>query len=217
MKLVSMTCPSCGANIQVDTEKKLCFCMYCGAQVLIDDEKHHVVYDNAEESGYQFEIGRQKAQEDIRREKLRAELAAKYEAQRKAEEAKRLAEEEQARQYYAALDEQNRQIAFQNGTLCAKCGSYNCTRKYVSVPLFENLYSWVYCLDCGNTWRLNEKDYILKMIILWIMFFPITLTVVIVKSKKLPGVAKGLILAVYWIIQLFIWFAIIGSVASNGG
>ena len=38
--------------------------MFCGAQVLIDDEKHHVVYDNAHASGYEFEMGRIQAQND---------------------------------------------------------------------------------------------------------------------------------------------------------
>lgn len=62
MKLVDTTCPNCGASLQINPEANSMFCSYCGARLLIDDEIQHVVYDNAEEAGYQFEKGRQKAQ-----------------------------------------------------------------------------------------------------------------------------------------------------------
>lgn len=64
MKLVDMKCPNCGSDLKVDMVTKGCTCEYCGAKLLIDDETVHVKYDNAEESGYQFEKGRQRAQKE---------------------------------------------------------------------------------------------------------------------------------------------------------
>ena len=62
MKIVNMVCPNCGASIQVDADKKNLTCNYCGNNLYLDDEVQHVQYDNAEETGYQFEKGRQRAQ-----------------------------------------------------------------------------------------------------------------------------------------------------------
>ena len=64
MKLIETTCPNCGAHLQVDLERGFCFCEYCGTKLLLDDEKIHVQYDNAEQFGYEFEKGRQRAQEE---------------------------------------------------------------------------------------------------------------------------------------------------------
>lgn len=66
MKIVSMVCPNCGASIQVDADKKNLTCNYCGNSLFVDDEVQHVQYDNAEETGYQFEKGRQRAQAEAK-------------------------------------------------------------------------------------------------------------------------------------------------------
>lgn len=62
MKIIDMTCPHCGANLKIDSEKTVAYCEHCGAKLVIDDEVHHVKYDNAEQAGYEFEKGRQRAQ-----------------------------------------------------------------------------------------------------------------------------------------------------------
>lgn len=67
MKIVSMVCPNCGASLQVDADQKNLTCSYCGNGLYIDDEVKHVQYDNAEEIGYQFEKGRQRAQAEANR------------------------------------------------------------------------------------------------------------------------------------------------------
>ncbi|WP_051197267.1 TFIIB-type zinc ribbon-containing protein [Butyrivibrio sp. XBB1001] len=64
MKLVDVVCPRCGANLKIDTEHEKAFCEYCGAEVLIDDGIQHVKYENAEQAGYDFEKGRQRAQQE---------------------------------------------------------------------------------------------------------------------------------------------------------
>lgn len=43
MKIISMTCPSCGASIQVDSDKKNSNCSYCGNPLFTD-------YNNSEEA-----------------------------------------------------------------------------------------------------------------------------------------------------------------------
>ncbi len=68
MKLISTVCPNCGASLQVDVDKKKLTCNYCGNDILIDDEVKHVQYDNAEETGYSFEKGRQRAQAEAMQE-----------------------------------------------------------------------------------------------------------------------------------------------------
>ncbi len=71
MRLVNMTCPNCGAQLQVDADRKQIFCEHCGTRLLIQEDIQHIRYDNAEDAGYQFEKGRQRAkaelQEDIKR------------------------------------------------------------------------------------------------------------------------------------------------------
>ena len=61
-----MVCPNCGASIQIDADKNNLTCDYCGNNLYIDDEVQHVQYDNAEETGYRFEKGRQRAQTEAR-------------------------------------------------------------------------------------------------------------------------------------------------------
>lgn len=64
MKLIDTICPHCGATLKVDMERGYCFCEYCGAKLLIDDEAEHIYLDNAEQAGYEFERGRQRAQQE---------------------------------------------------------------------------------------------------------------------------------------------------------
>lgn len=68
MKLIDMTCPHCSAHLKVDSSKSQAICEHCGATILIDDEVQHIQYDNAEEAGYNFEKGRQRAKAEARRE-----------------------------------------------------------------------------------------------------------------------------------------------------
>lgn len=67
MRLVNMTCPNCGAQLQIDADRSQVFCEHCGTKLLMQDDVHHIHYDNAEESGYLFEKGRQRAIEEAER------------------------------------------------------------------------------------------------------------------------------------------------------
>ena len=62
MRLIDMTCPHCGSALKVDADRQKAFCQYCGTELLIDDEVKHVRYENAEQTGYEFEKGRLRAQ-----------------------------------------------------------------------------------------------------------------------------------------------------------
>ena len=62
MQLTDYVCPHCGAALKVDPENRQASCEHCGATLFVDDEKQHVEVDNAEQAGYDFERGRQRAQ-----------------------------------------------------------------------------------------------------------------------------------------------------------
>ena len=70
MKLIDMTCPRCSASmkVDVDTENKFVTCEYCGSIIMIDNEVQHIQFDQAEDAGYRFEKGRQRAQAEATRE-----------------------------------------------------------------------------------------------------------------------------------------------------
>lgn len=68
MKLIDTTCPNCGAKLNIDAENQKATCEFCGAALLIDDEVQYIKYDNAEEAGYNFEKGRQRAQAEAYRQ-----------------------------------------------------------------------------------------------------------------------------------------------------
>ena len=38
MKLISLTCPNCGASLEAQKGMDSFFCMYCGAKVLVDEQ-----------------------------------------------------------------------------------------------------------------------------------------------------------------------------------
>jgi hypothetical protein len=98
MRIVQITCPNCGGQLNIDEEKKKDYCKYCGTPIFLDDEINHVEIDVTEEAGYKFEKGRIKAQE----EKIQEERDARI---RKEQEAKRLREEQKELQRLRVQEE----------------------------------------------------------------------------------------------------------------
>ncbi|MBP5177271.1 MAG: hypothetical protein ILP02_01665 [Clostridia bacterium] len=137
MKIVSMICPTCGASLQVDADRKNLICNHCGNSLFVDDEVKHIQYDNAEETGYLFEKGRQRAQ--------------------------------------AEAFGVNQQTAGMNPVQPRK------KRK-----------TWLWVLG-------------------WICIFPVPLTILMVRKKKLSKLVKIAIIAIAWIIYLLIVFSRGGS------
>ena len=64
MKLVELECENCGASLKIEEGTNTVNCPYCKASYKIDDEVKHVKYDDMENSGYEFEKGRIKAQKE---------------------------------------------------------------------------------------------------------------------------------------------------------
>lgn len=64
MKLVELKCKNCGAILKTDSESDEITCKYCQTTFKVDDEEKHVKLDNMEQSGYEFEKGRLRAQSE---------------------------------------------------------------------------------------------------------------------------------------------------------
>lgn len=37
---ISLTCPQCGANLEVSSDREYCFCEYCGQRIAVSDSNH---------------------------------------------------------------------------------------------------------------------------------------------------------------------------------
>lgn len=50
VKIISLKCPECGADISIEEGHKQCFCQYCGAKILIDDGSTTHTYRKVDEA-----------------------------------------------------------------------------------------------------------------------------------------------------------------------
>ncbi len=66
MKLLSITCPYCGARLQATPNAKMLTCEYCNGDFMVDDEVKRFRLQDAEQAGYEFEMGRQRAIKELR-------------------------------------------------------------------------------------------------------------------------------------------------------
>ena len=64
MKLINMRCPNCNAYLQIKEGIHQYKCEHCASTFLVDEEVKKTRIDNAENTGYQFEKGRMKAQSE---------------------------------------------------------------------------------------------------------------------------------------------------------
>ena len=64
MEIKHIKCPNCGADLTVDADKKEVVCEYCDSRFILENEYGRWNPDDAEELGYQFEKGRQRALEE---------------------------------------------------------------------------------------------------------------------------------------------------------
>ncbi len=128
MKLINANCPNCGAPLEFDEGDSQAICEYCDSVIVLDDEFKR---KNYEEAGYNFEMGRQRAREELNR---------KYVPQN------------------------------QNSTAEPK------ERK-----------TWLWVLG-------------------WIIIFPVPLTIIVARSKKLAVWLKAVIIIAAWLLYFF-WMA----------
>lgn len=50
VKLISLKCPKCNANLSIEENRKRCFCSYCGTQIIIDDGSVEHTYRKIDEA-----------------------------------------------------------------------------------------------------------------------------------------------------------------------
>lgn len=50
VKIISLKCPECGADISIEEGHKQCFCQYCGAKIMIDDGSTTHTYRKVDEA-----------------------------------------------------------------------------------------------------------------------------------------------------------------------
>jgi len=161
MRLVAMTCPTCGAHINAPAGQAGTYCQFCGTQVYVDDEvqrvEQHIRYDNAEDAGYLFEKGRQRAQFEAGR----LPVDAPYGQQ-------------------ASNEQTGRQQTYHTSGQAKK-------------------------LSTGQKvlWGLG-----------WICIFPIPLTILLLRNKRMPAKTRHALVAAIWGGILLIGF--FGSLGSKG-
>lgn len=76
MKLIAVKCPQCDATIDIDENRKSCFCSYCGAKIIIDDGSRtytHVFIDKTREKEIELEKLKLAKEEENRRLRIEAE------------------------------------------------------------------------------------------------------------------------------------------------
>ena len=75
MRLIDLKCPNCTAKLEVNADLKTIVCNYCGHQFILDDEIKHVEHTikNAGQAGYDFELGRERAKQQIKNERIAVE------------------------------------------------------------------------------------------------------------------------------------------------
>ena len=56
MKMISLTCPECGADLETTSDRSILFCEYCGRKIMIEHD------ESERQKGYDYERGRMKAQ-----------------------------------------------------------------------------------------------------------------------------------------------------------
>ena len=89
MKFVDVSCPACGARLEITDVQEFVTCEHCGKQFFVDDEvkrsetriEHHYSAEDAENAGYLFEKGRMRARQEAEWEELsrQAEAWARFE------------------------------------------------------------------------------------------------------------------------------------------
>ena len=50
VKLISVKCPECGANLNIEEDREQAFCTYCGTKILLHNENEHI-YRRIDEAG----------------------------------------------------------------------------------------------------------------------------------------------------------------------
>jgi len=131
MKLIKLQCDNCGSELILDPNAEKYTCSYCNTSFLLDKKTQYIQYVNAEETGYQFEKGRYRAQQEYQQDQAKN----KFET------------------YNSKKDEGKK----------------------------KNLIWWI---------------------LGWIVIFPVPLTVLLVRNKKIDKKLRIAIIAIAWLLYL---------------
>lgn len=110
-------------------------------------------------------------------------------------------------------------------TYCQKCGSPNVAFRRENQGEIRGKKEKIivhktvgYCKDCGNTWFVSEdgtkKRKTWLWVLGWIFIFPLPLTILLLRNKKMKPVLKYGLIAAAWVIYLVI--ALVGRSSDNG-
>ena len=66
MKTISLNCPNCGGELEVDSDKEFCFCLHCGNKILLDNGKRETVHRIIDEAKLKELENAQKSEESNR-------------------------------------------------------------------------------------------------------------------------------------------------------
>ncbi len=64
MKLVHLKCPNCNSDLVIHEQEHEAVCESCGSKFYVDNENQIIEHKMSENAGYEFEKGRQRAQEE---------------------------------------------------------------------------------------------------------------------------------------------------------
>lgn len=90
MKLVSLKCPECKADLSVEPGRKQCFCQYCGTKIIIDNEEQIQTFKTVDEARIreaelqnelrlkQLEIEKMKLEQEQKKQMLNRSLKIKF-------------------------------------------------------------------------------------------------------------------------------------------
>lgn len=76
VKMIPMTCPKCGASIDVKEGTASCFCTYCGTKILIDDSNtknvniHQTITNEADIKRAENEVELEKTAYEAKQKRL---------------------------------------------------------------------------------------------------------------------------------------------------
>ena len=104
-----------------------------------------------------------------------------------------------------------------NKATCQKCGSTNVSfyRENQGEVKGKRRKKVVHqtvgvCRDCGYTWTVNEKEKKRKTwlwVLGWLFFFPLPLTIILLKKKEMkPGIKYGIIAAAWVVFIILVFF-----------
>lgn len=78
MKLISLKCPECKADLNIEEGRKTCYCQYCGTKILIDDNSFIHTYRKIDEA----RIKEAEVDKAVRLKELELELVKEKRKQR---------------------------------------------------------------------------------------------------------------------------------------